>query len=266
MNKKQTFVVCVLVIVIFAMCLFVACDDKGDGGEKAEIGFLSGAGGIIDGQTMSLEVGTTVDTVDLASVIYMKGNASYTVCEDENGELVVPDKKISLTKGDNTFYVIVNLDGNEVIYTLNVWKNFYTNIYYYVDGDLFDSQSRVLSHTYLEDFRAPENLEYGIEFLGWDCEGYYVTEVAKSFHAKLKFKTVTVQLNANGGECAESVQVNLGGKFELPIPTREGYKFMGWVIEMETLTPASFIADSYGKGFYKWTIEEDNVVVSAMWV
>ena len=128
MKKKIVMFAIALVLSIACTVCLAACDDGSDN-EPAEIGFVSGTGGTLEGETMSLEVGTTVETVDLTQVIYTKGSASYNVCESDDGTLPVPDKKLKLKNGDNTFYVIADLDGNKVTYTLNVWKNFYASIY-----------------------------------------------------------------------------------------------------------------------------------------
>lgn len=263
MNKKRyALIISAILAVILAMCLFVACDDKNDSNTgTAQIGFFDGTGGSVDGKTLSLEVGETVSTIDLIDVIYAKNGATYTVSEDEDGKLIVPDKKINVSNGENKFYVIAKLGKDTVTYTLNIWKNHKVLIQYYVNGELYDSE-RVMSHTYLGDHSAPEDLQYGMEFLGWDCKDHYVEE-SKTFHAKLKYAKISnITLDANGGTCeSQSIKVGYGEKLKkLPVPTKTGYKFQMWIYNS---TP---IADRYGDVLTgNWTINSD-VTLVALWV
>lgn len=260
MKKKIVMFAIALVLSIACTVCLAACDDGSDN-EPAEIGFVSGTGGTLEGETMLLEVGTTVETVDLTQVIYTKGSASYNVCESDDGTLPVPDKKLKLKNGDNTFYVIADLDGNKVTYTLNVWKNFYASIYYYVDDTIFHSE-RVLSHSYLDDLQAPDAqyLIYGQQFVSWNCEGYYVEDPIVNIYAQLVYQQCTFTLNTNGGICEKNTAIIERGKnFVLPVPTKEGHRFLGWKHNGKSITS---IGSGESIGVWK---DEGDIEVVAEW-
>lgn len=231
MKRKHLLFIGIIFVIIAACALLTACNESG----KSKI--IAVETGKIDGDIISLEVGTTVKTLDMAKVISVSKGASFTVSEDEEGSLVIPDKVLNLEDGENEFYVIVKSGKNKKTYELNIWKNFYTSVYYYIDGELFDRQDNVLSHTYLEDFRHPEELTYQREFLGWDCEGYYIEEKSKVFNARIRYKEFFIRLDADGGECsADAASVALGADFKLPVPTKKGHSFVGWEYNGRRLT------------------------------
>ncbi len=258
MSKKRILFFCTVLTVIMAVCLFVACDKKDP---NPSISFKAGTEGVIDGNVMSLDVGTTVDRIELDKVIATRGDASFSVCEDEEGKLIIPDKIVELKKGENVFYIVAKIGNEKKTYELKIWKNFKATIAFYINGELFDKLDDVLSHTYLDDFRAPESLEYGMEFLGWDCEGYYVEEQYKSFDAKIRYSmTSNVTLDANGGTCdSQLVQIGLGENFNLPVPVKDGYSFWGWKYGTQSVT------DSRGQGLSNWNIENESVELVASW-
>ncbi len=257
MKKKVLMLIVTTVALAISLCVLAACDGK-DGG-VGEISFASGSGGSIDGDKMSLEVGTTVENADLNYILRVGKGTTFTVSEDEDGKLVVPDKIVKLSRGDNKFYVTVKKGSRKKVFELNIWKNFKTTIYYYVNGELFDKQDDVLSHTYLEDFRAPDNLEYGMQFLGWDCEGYYVEEQGKVFNAKLKYKEVVVDLNADGGACsAQKAILYVGAGYALPVPQKNGYTFNGWTYN------GRYVTDGKGESNGRWVLDK-SVEFKAEW-
>ncbi len=225
-----------------------------------EAKIISIAGGRVDGLVASFEVGPTTSAVDLSGMLTVSKNSSWQLYEDITGQVLIPTKyAANLVDGNNTYYIVVNSSDNKInrTYTLNIWKNFYTRVYYYADGELFDAQENVLSHTYLDDFRAPS--VDGYTFLGWDCDGYYVESHNVRFDAKLKANTYTIQLDSKGGSCGESSKtVTYDSEYSLPKPNREGYTFNGWKIDGKMITTPS------GNSIVDWSIAHD-ITATAVW-
>ena len=81
--------------------------------------------------------------------------------------------------------------------------------------------------------------------------------------AKLVPDTYTVLLNANGGTLSVNHKlIGYGSVFSLPVPTKEGYTFLGWYNTAENGTP---VADRNGVGLLAWNIAQDNTVLYAHW-
>jgi len=217
-------------------------------------------GGKVDGLVVSYEVGTTTTSVDLSGMISVSKDSSWQLYEDITGQVLIPTKyAANLVDGNNTYYIVVNSSDNKVnrTYTLNIWKNFYTSVSYYANGELFDVQENVLSRTHLDDFRAPS--VDGYTFISWNCKDYYVESKNVRFDAQLTANTYTLTLDANGGVCSQkNKSVKFDDAFELPVPTREGYTFNGWKVGSNMITYSS------GKGIGKWNIP-NNTTATAKW-
>lgn len=258
MKKKLLLALAVVFLLGIAVFAFTACDDKDDKLGVTDIDFVES--GKVEDDKITIEVGTTVNVLDVTNVIRTKNGARFGVYEDKECRLAIPDKKLNLKDGENKFYVTVESGSKKKTYDLNIWKNFRTTIYYYIDGELFDKQEDVLSHTTLDDFRAPESLDCEREFLGWGCKGYFVEEKDKRFDAKIKHKQINVTLDANGGECEQSVTVGLGAAISLPFAVREGYDFVGWYHGDERVS----LSDGSGAGTKRWMTDSD-ITLTAKW-
>ncbi len=78
----------------------------------------------------------------------------------------------------------------------------------------------------------------GWDFKGWYTDKNYTTEITtmpdgdNTAYAKWEKQIYTIMLDADGGTLdngKESVSVTYGNKYpELPVPTREGFDFVGW--------------------------------------
>ncbi len=91
-------------------------------------------------------------------------------------------------------------------------------------------------YTIESEVALPEDLgEKGREFLGWEANGRTVNSIPRGSHGdvtlRARFKAVTfrVTLDAAGGNAAKAfVYVGYAEKYNLPVPEREGYDFLGW--------------------------------------
>ena len=79
-------------------------------------------------------------------------------------------------------------------------------------------------------------------FTGWELEGegpYYQYEITGHMTFKatwmIKVETLkyTITFDTNGGDNISPLEVQFKSEVQLPVPTREGYKFIGWEYEGE---------------------------------
>ncbi len=86
----------------------------------------------------------------------------------------------------------------------------------------------------------------GYKFLGWYLEKTYISKVTFPYevkqnitlYAKWEKNTYKVHFELNGGKGVSDLNVSVIN--EEPIPTRDGYKFLGWYLENTYITKVTF--------------------------
>ncbi len=128
------------------------------------------------------------------------------------------------------------------------------NISYKGDYDFSDLKKTL---EYNEEYSLPELQKDGYNFLGFYSNGKKIEKVInQTLELEARFEKIsngkyTITYNLDGGECD-----NLINEFEnsdditLPIPTKKGYKFIGWYDENDLLVSS---------------IENKNYVLTAKW-
>ena len=86
---------------------------------------------------------------------------------------------------------------------------------------------------YGETFELPSLSRGGYAFAGWLCGGKLVEDeivVSGDMHfvAKWVAPSYSVTFDSNGGSETDSITVNYGEEFSLPVPTRQNAYFLGW--------------------------------------
>ena len=220
-------------------------------------------GGQVDGLNVSLEIGDTVEDVDLSGMITTSKDCSWQLFLSRSATAAdaIATKIIVPKKGVNTYYIVVTSADNKTnrTYTLNVWKNYYATLSFYANDRLYTTEE-VLTHTTYGE--GPSCSVAGYNFNGWGCEGYYVVE-DKIFNAKLTAKNYKVVYDVNGGDDSlEDGIATFDEDFSLPTPRKTGYIFMGWTYDgntYENVLHYSFTTDI--KLTAKWAIRSYKVVV-----
>ena len=233
-------VACVIAVIV-VVCVTVIIPNipgRSSGGSGNSInggtedGIIEIKGGTVDGNEVTLFVSPSVDSVDLFGKITLSEGFSWQLYADYACETRIPTQMAeSLDDGVNLYYiVVVSSDGRtKRTYTLSIFKNYYTDIYFYSDsGVLLDTWTNVLSQTTLNDH---SDINYqGYTYSEFNCEDWCVTEKDKRFYAgKATPNTYTITLNPNGGSVSSRTkQVTYDDAFILEVPTRTGYTFSGW--------------------------------------
>lgn len=102
-----------------------------------------------------MDVGNTIDNVELSGMISVSSGSSWQLYSDITGQTLIPTKyAANLKNGDNTYYIVVNSDDGKVnrTYTLKIHKQHYVTITYNSAGGAFRTD-QVLTHTNWETVR-----------------------------------------------------------------------------------------------------------------
>ena len=111
-----------------------------------------------------------------------------------------------------------------------------------------------------DTFTIGEPTKTGYEFLGWsgsDISGNPKTITitkgsigSKSYTANWRAKTYTISLNANGGTVSQnSKAVEYNANLTFPVPTKQGYTFVGWYYNTTKIT------NNKGETISAWNID-----------
>lgn len=203
---------------------------------------ISIQGGTVDGLNVNLDVGSGVVDVDLSGMLQVSNNSSWQLYLDKLGQTIVPTKyATNLAQGDNIYYIVVNSEDGSInrTYTLNIHKQYYTNVYLKANDQVIKTIENVLSHTTVE-LGAPSEIK-GYN-LTWSSNTYYVTERNKTIEpSSIIAKTYTVTLDAGEGTLSGNTthSISYNAQYQLPTPTLDGYTFVGWSGEGSIVTDAS---------------------------
>ena len=132
---------------------------------------------------------------------------------------------------------------------INVYANYlfkeepakeFTVIFDTCGGDKMDSITTSIISS------EPIPTRYGYTFLGWYLENTYINKVTFPYevtqnitlYAKWEKNTYNVHFELNGGEGVSDLKVSVIN--EEPIPTREGYTFLGWYFESDFINKVTF--------------------------
>ena len=217
---------------------------------KAKV--VSIQGGTVEGLNVNLDVSNTVKDVDLSGMLTVSQNSSWQLYMDKLGQTIVPTKyATNLVEGDNIYYVVVNSADGTVnrTYTLNVHKQYYTNVYLKVNDQVIKTIENVLSHTNVELNAPSEITGYNIT---WASSTYYVTERNKTIEPSgITPKNYTITLDTNGGTINGAITktVSYDSEYNLPVASKDNYTFVGWEVN------GSLETDAYGISLGKFQFD-----------
>lgn len=114
----------------------------------------------------------------------------------------------------------------------------------------------------------PSASKEGYSFEGWTNNGKTYKDTFTptgdmSFSASWKAKQYVVTLDANGGTVSSPSQtVTFDSLYQLPIPTKQGYIFVGWYTSLDKYGERK--TDENGQSLAKWKDARD-ITLHAMW-
>lgn len=182
----------------------------------------------------STTVSSQTDSINFEEIVSVAGEGNFDIYSDGELENILDKSNISLTAGENTFYLKVYFDNNNIehVYTITINKSSMLSVTYLLNGIELDK-------VFVEEngsISQPNYQKEGYIILGWQRNGeditfpYLVTEDIV-LNAVYTLENYDILLNlAEGmieGDYKQSYTVE-DESFTLPIPQREGYIFLGW--------------------------------------
>ena len=226
-------------------------------------------GASIDGTNIFMLVEPSADSVSLSSKVVCSEDSTWKLYYDKLGQMEIPTKIAAgqsgvLENGNNIFYIVVTSgDGTQVnTYQLTVHRSYAVDVRYYNGEEILKTESVYTGNKFTADY-VPQIKGY--TFNGWKTsDGEAFTEAtvmgAFSLYADKTALSYEVTLDVNGGDelSKDTVTVTFDSNYSFPVPTRNGYTFLGWYDEGTRLT------DEDGKSVYAWSYDLD-MTVTAKW-
>ena len=226
-------------------------------------------GASIDGTNIFMLVDPSADSVSLSSKVICSDDSTWKLYYDKLGQVEIPTKIAAgqsgvLENGNNIFYIVVTSgDGTQVnTYQLTIHRSYAVDVRYYNGEEILKTESVYTGNKFTADY-VPQIKGY--TFNGWKTsDGEAFTEAtvmgAFSLYADKTALSYEVTLDVNGGDelSKDTVTVTFDSSYSFPVPTREGYTFLGWYDEGTRLT------DEDGESVYAWSYDLD-MTVTAKW-
>ncbi len=206
----------------------------------------------INGTEVYGKVSNSTTTFSFLNEVEKNGNATYEVYRDLECTDLIRSKTASLQIGDNTFYVLEYVGGEvNALYTVTVRRRpMYTVTFNTVGG------TNVAAQTVEEDSFAtvPTTERVGYTFAGWDRD--LTLPITDNTEVKAQWTGLpfVVTYDANTGTVGNATaNVVTGLAYDLEIPTKTGYTFVGWYYGTRKIETTG-----------TWDIAED-VTLKAKW-
>ena len=206
----------------------------------------------LDGTDIFGKVSNATSTFSFINEIAIADSASYTVSTDINGSNVIRTKTVSLSIGDNTFYILVENGKDLGLYTVVIRRRPMYSVSFNVNGG-----TSVSSQTIEEDYFAtePTTERRGYTFDKWDYD--FSKPIIKDTTITASWNIITYNVYYDLNVPSDSISQDVDNSMNVTTytvedaitfqtPSRKGYRFTGW-----------------DKNIEKGTI--DDVTVTASW-
>ena len=191
---------------------------------------------------------------DVAAAVKIDNRATWSLSVDLYGNHTIASKRVDLEVGDNIYYILVqNQYGKSEQYILLMRRRPIYTVTFDTGAGTYCLPQMVEEREYAT---APTTTRVGYTFFCWDYD--FDKPIVKNtvVTAIWTVNSYTITYNANGGKCVSSQKVTYDHSIELATPTRDGYTFVGWLLDGQP-----FDENRYEQ---KWTIAKDITLV-AQW-
>ena len=188
----------------------------------------------LDGTDIFGKVSNTTSTFSFINEIAIADSAKYTVSTDINGLNVIPTKTVSLSIGDNTFYILVENGKDLGLYTVVIRRRPMYSVSFNVNGG-----TSVSSQTIEEDHFAtePTTERKGYTFDKWDYD--FSKPIIKDTTITASWNIITYNVYYDLRVPSDSISQNVDNSMNVTTytvedaitfqtPSRKGYRFTGW--------------------------------------
>ena len=188
----------------------------------------------LDGTDIFGKVSNATSTFSFINEIAIADSAKYTVSTDINGLNVIPTKTVSLSIGDNTFYILVENGKDLGLYTVVIRRRPMYSVSFNVNGG-----TSVSSQTIEEDHFAtePTTERKGYTFDKWDYD--FSKPIIKDTTITASWNIITYNVYYDFNVPSDSISQDVDNSMNVTTytvedaitfqtPTRKGYRFTGW--------------------------------------
>ena len=188
----------------------------------------------LDGTDIYGKVSNVTSTFSFINEIAIADSAKYTVSTDINGLNVIPTKTISLSIGDNTFYILVENGKDLGLYTVVIRRRPMYNVSFNVNGG-----TSVSAQTIEEDHFAtePTTERKGYTFDKWDYD--FSKPIIKDTTITASWNIITYNVYYDLNVPSDSISKDVDNSMNVATytvedaitfktPSRKGYRFIGW--------------------------------------
>ena len=214
----------------------------------------------LDGTDIFGKVSNATSTFSFINEIAIADSAKYTVSTDINGLNVIPTKTVSLSIGNNTFYILVENGKDLGLYTVVIRRRPMYNVSFNVTGG-----TSVSSQTIEEDHFAtePTTERKGYTFDKWDYD--FSKPIIKDTTITASWNIITYNVYYDLSVPSDSISQDVDNSMNVTTytvedaitfqtPSRKGYRFTGWDknIEKGTISDVTVTAS--------WEVIEYDIV------
>ena len=188
----------------------------------------------LDGTDIFGKVSNVTSTFSFINEIAIADSAKYTVSTDINGLNVIPTKTVSLSIGDNTFYILVENGKDLGLYTVVIRRRPMHSVSFNVNGG-----TGVSSQTIEEDHFAtePTTERKGYTFDKWDYD--FSKPIIKDTTITASWNIITYNVYYDFNVPSDSISQDVDNSMNVTTytvedaitfqtPSRKGYRFTGW--------------------------------------
>ncbi len=189
---------------------------------------------------------------DFKNEIIVNEKFNYVVALDEFGMHTVITKKVSLSEGDNKFYIILSEGENYTTFSVTIRRRPMYVVKFNTNGGTSIPDQKIEEGGTIT---PPTTTKDGYSFAGWDIDLSAPITKDITISASWSGCAYTVTYDANQGTVSTPTKnVIIGESYTLEAPTRTGYSFDGWFYGSQYI-PLSGV----------WSIPE-NATIKAGWV
>ena len=189
----------------------------------------------ISGEIVTAIFSNEITTFSFLNDIKVADGASYILANDIGCQNTIASKTVSLSEGDNIYYLLVTNEDAQKLYTVTIRRR---PIYVVEFNTLWGAFCET---KYIEEggvIEKPSDVnKIGYSFGGWALNGEdavfpYTVLCNTTFNAKHTAIAYSIEYNFNSGENS-TITTNYTVEQEITLenPKRAGYTFLGWFTE-----------------------------------